>query len=35
LLSKPHEYWRWADHTTTYLEFKMEMWASPRLGAFA
>jgi len=26
LLSKPHEYWRWADHTTTYLEFKKEMW---------
>jgi hypothetical protein len=28
LLSKPHEYWRWADHTTTYLEFKKEMWTN-------
>src|SRR5260370_25627356 len=27
LLSKPHEYWRWVDHTTTYSEFKKEMWA--------
>src|ERR1017187_2695428 len=27
LLSKPHEYWRWRDHTTTYSEFKKEMWA--------
>jgi hypothetical protein len=26
LLSKPHEYWRWLDHTTTYSEFKKEMW---------
>src|SRR5450756_1555905 len=26
LLSKPHEYWRWLDHTTTYTEFKKEMW---------
>jgi hypothetical protein len=26
LLSKPHEYWRWRDHTTTYSEFKKEMW---------
>jgi len=24
--SKPHEYWRWRDHTTTYTEFKKEMW---------
>src|ERR1035438_9761070 len=22
----PHEYWRWRDHTTTYTEFKKEMW---------
>jgi hypothetical protein len=22
LLSKPHEYWRWRDHTTTYSEFQ-------------
>ncbi len=22
LLSKPHEYWRWRDHTTTYSELK-------------
>src|SRR5208283_3226056 len=22
----PYGYWRWADHTTTYLEFKKEMW---------
>jgi hypothetical protein len=26
LLSKPHEYWRWLDHTTTYSEFKKETW---------
>jgi hypothetical protein len=26
LLLKPHEYWRWLDHTTTYSEFKKEMW---------
>src|ERR1035441_9390346 len=26
LLSKPHEYWRWLDHTATYSEFKKEMW---------
>jgi len=26
LLSKPHEYWRWRDHTTTYSEFKKEMY---------
>jgi hypothetical protein len=24
--SKPHEYWCWLDHTTTYSEFKKEMW---------
>ena len=24
--SKPYEYWRWRDHTTTYSEFKKEMW---------
>jgi len=27
LLSKPHEYWRWRGHTTTYSEFKKKMWA--------
>jgi hypothetical protein len=27
LLSKPHEYWRWLDHTITYPIFKKEMWA--------
>jgi len=26
LLSKPHEYWRWFDHTATYTDFKKEMW---------
>ena len=26
VLSKPHEYWRWPDHTTTYTDFKKEMW---------
>jgi len=26
LPSQPHEYWRWLDHTTTYSEFKKEMW---------
>ncbi len=26
MLSKPHEYWLWRDHTTTYSEFKKEMW---------
>src|ERR1022692_929397 len=25
VLSKPHECWRWRDHTTTYSEFKKEM----------
>ena len=25
--SKPHGYWRWLDHTITYLNFKKEMWA--------
>jgi hypothetical protein len=24
--SKPHGYWRWLDHTITYLNFKKEMW---------
>jgi hypothetical protein len=28
LLSKPHEYWRWLDHTTTYTDFKKEMWVN-------
>jgi hypothetical protein len=28
VLSKPHEYWRWRDHTTTYTEFKKEMWGN-------
>jgi hypothetical protein len=23
--SKPHGYWRWLDHTITYLNFKKEM----------
>jgi hypothetical protein len=27
LLSKPHEYWRWLDHTISYTKFKTEMWA--------
>jgi nitrate/nitrite transporter NarK len=31
LLSKPHEYWRWLDHTATYSEFKKEMWAEALL----
>lgn len=26
MLSEPHEYWRWRDHTTTYSEFKKKMW---------
>jgi hypothetical protein len=26
LLSKPHEYRRWLDHTATYTDFKKEMW---------
>jgi len=26
-LSKPHECWRWLDHTATYIDFKKEMWA--------
>jgi hypothetical protein len=26
--SKPHEYWRWLDHTITYLNFKKEMWVN-------
>jgi hypothetical protein len=26
LLAKPHEYWRWPDHTITYAKFKKEMW---------
>ena len=26
LPSQPHKYWRWLDHTTTYTEFKKEMW---------
>lgn len=30
LLSKPHEYWCWRDHTTTYSEFKKEMVGSYR-----
>jgi hypothetical protein len=30
LLSKPHEYWRWRDHTTTYSEFKKETVGSYR-----
>ena len=27
LLSKPHQYWRWLDHTISYTKFKTEMWA--------
>ena len=41
MLSKPHEYWRWLDHTTTYSEFKKEMWGKekccksrPQMGQF-
>src|ERR1022692_1830560 len=30
VLPKPHECWRWRDHTTTYSEFKKEMWAHTR-----
>src|SRR5271169_2266856 len=26
--SKPHEYWRWPDHTAVYANFKKEMWAN-------
>ena len=26
LRSKPHQYWRWPDHTITYTIFKKEMW---------
>jgi hypothetical protein len=26
--SQPHGYWRWLDHTITYLNFKKEMWAN-------
>jgi hypothetical protein len=26
LLSKPHAYWHWFDHTATYTDFKKEMW---------
>jgi type II restriction/modification system DNA methylase subunit YeeA len=26
LISKPHEYWRWLDHTATCTNFKKEMW---------
>jgi hypothetical protein len=26
--SKPHGYWRWLDHTITYLNFKKEMWVN-------
>jgi hypothetical protein len=28
LLSKPHEYRRWLDHTISYTKFKTEMWAN-------
>jgi hypothetical protein len=26
LISKPHEYWCWLDHTATCTNFKKEMW---------
>src|ERR1035441_6863827 len=34
LISKPHEYWRWLDHTISYTKFKTEMRASSRLTYF-
>jgi len=26
--SKPREYWRWPDHTITYLNLKKEIWVN-------
>ena len=32
MLSKRHEYWHWLDHTTTYADFKKEMWSNSAFG---